>query len=123
MEARQDPEILTIGEAARRLRISPKTLRAWCDQGLVEYYRLPSGYRRFTAQQIRHTDLTMQRPARGHLASNSVSPSDQSSATYADVPPLVARFDALRAQFAVGEFNGSTADLINEAREERPESQ
>lgn len=34
------------------LGVHPNTLRAWVDRGLVPAVRLPSGYRRFTPEQI-----------------------------------------------------------------------
>ena len=44
--------LLGITAAARALGIHPNTLRAWVDKGLVPSVRLPSGYRRFTPEQI-----------------------------------------------------------------------
>jgi excisionase family DNA binding protein len=39
--------LLTISEAANRLGVHQKTLRAWADKGLVEHIKTPTGYRRF----------------------------------------------------------------------------
>jgi putative resolvase len=44
--------LLTITQAASRLGVHPNTLRAWADKGLVPHTRLPSGYRRFTPEQV-----------------------------------------------------------------------
>jgi putative resolvase len=44
--------LLTISQAARELGVHPNTLRAWVDRSLVEATRLPSGYRRFTPEQV-----------------------------------------------------------------------
>ncbi len=44
--------LLTIGEAANRLGVHQKTLRAWTDKGLVPYVKLPSGYRRFDPEEL-----------------------------------------------------------------------
>jgi excisionase family DNA binding protein len=48
-----DEPLLTIGEAARLLGISPITLRRWSDEGRVPVVVLPSGHRRFLASDIR----------------------------------------------------------------------
>ncbi len=44
--------LLTISEAADRLGVNQKTLRAWADKGIVPVVKLPSGYRRFAPEQI-----------------------------------------------------------------------
>ena len=49
---RQPAKLLGIAEAAALLGVHPKTLRAWVDKDLVPAVRLPSGYRRFTPEQI-----------------------------------------------------------------------
>lgn len=43
---------LSIGEAARRLRISVETLRRWEASGKVSAVRTPGGQRRFPSSQI-----------------------------------------------------------------------
>jgi excisionase family DNA binding protein len=50
--AERPTKLLGISEAAARLGVHPKTLRAWVDKDLVPAVRLPSGYRRFTPEQI-----------------------------------------------------------------------
>jgi excisionase family DNA binding protein len=45
-------KLLSIGEAAQLLGVSVGTLRAWADKGFVRTIRLPSGYRRFTQEEI-----------------------------------------------------------------------
>jgi putative resolvase len=52
MTTDERPKLLTIGQAAARLGVSVGTLRAWADKGLVKAVRLPSGYRRFTEEEI-----------------------------------------------------------------------
>ena len=44
--------LLTINEAARRLGVHQNTLRSWADKGPVRHARLPSGHRRFTADEV-----------------------------------------------------------------------
>ena len=56
-------------------------------------------------------------PENGHAA-----PAVPSLDVQSELPAMIARFDALRAQFGLCEFPGSTADLITEAREERSEN-
>ena len=48
----EEPKLLSIGEAAAQLGISVKTLRAWADKGYVKAVRFPTGYRRFTQEEI-----------------------------------------------------------------------
>jgi len=45
-------ELLSIGEAAKRLGVHPNRLRAWEKQGLIRPVRLPSGHRRYPAEEI-----------------------------------------------------------------------
>ncbi len=45
-------ELLTTGQAAKELGVHPNTLRGWVDRGLVPAIRLPSGYRRFSLEQV-----------------------------------------------------------------------
>lgn len=44
--------LLTVAQAARRLGVSPNTIRAWADRGAIPVVRLPSGHRRFEARAI-----------------------------------------------------------------------
>jgi len=45
-------ELLSIGEAAKRLGVHPNRLRAWEKQGLIKPVRLPSGQRRYPVEEI-----------------------------------------------------------------------
>ncbi len=51
--------LLTIGQAAARLGVHVNTLRGWVDRGLVPAVKLPSGYRRFTVEQIEQIERDM----------------------------------------------------------------
>jgi DNA-binding transcriptional MerR regulator len=53
--------MLTIKEAAAEIGVYPATLRKWADRGLVPVTRLPSGYRRWTRQQIEEIKAGMHR--------------------------------------------------------------
>lgn len=44
--------LLTIKQAAAELGVHPNTLRRWADNGTVPVTKLPSGYRRWSAEQI-----------------------------------------------------------------------
>ncbi len=46
------PKLLSIGEAAKELGVSDQTLRTWEKKGLIKAVRLPSGYRRYTEEEI-----------------------------------------------------------------------
>jgi DNA-binding transcriptional MerR regulator/quercetin dioxygenase-like cupin family protein len=48
--------VLTIGEVARRARVSPGTIRLWEQEGLVAPYRSPGGVRQYDEVQIRKID-------------------------------------------------------------------
>lgn len=55
MESRhtqEPPPVLTIGEAARALGVSVDTLRRWADSGQIRTVVLPSGHRRFYAEDV-----------------------------------------------------------------------
>ena len=51
--------MLTITEAARELGVHQNTLRRWADAGLIPVTRLPSGYRRWSPEQIEQIKETM----------------------------------------------------------------
>lgn len=44
--------LLTITQAAALLGVHANTLRRWADDGTVPVTRLPSGYRRWSLEQI-----------------------------------------------------------------------
>jgi excisionase family DNA binding protein len=46
--------LMTIGEAARLLGVSPITLRRWSDEGRIPVVVLPSGHRRYQPDDIRN---------------------------------------------------------------------
>ena len=50
--AEGEVQLIPISRAARMLGVHPNTLRAWADRGLVPVTRLPSGYRRFSTEQL-----------------------------------------------------------------------
>lgn len=45
-------KLIPITKAAQMIGVHPNTLRSWADRGLVDVVRLPSGYRRFTQEEI-----------------------------------------------------------------------
>ncbi|SMC69847.1 TioE family transcriptional regulator [Lentzea albidocapillata] len=47
----------TIGELARRLGVTPATLRAWEEAGILVPSREPTGYRLFRAEDVRDAEL------------------------------------------------------------------
>ncbi len=44
--------LLSISEAAERLGVNKKTLRAWADKGHIEHVRTPTGYRLFDPEVL-----------------------------------------------------------------------
>lgn len=47
---------MSIGEAAKELGVSTKTLRRWTDQGKIKFERTPSGHRQFFVSDIKGYD-------------------------------------------------------------------
>lgn len=47
----------SIGELARRLGVTPATLRAWEEAGVLAPDREPTGYRTFSAEDVRDAEL------------------------------------------------------------------
>jgi len=45
-------QLLTISQAAKRLGVHQKTLRAWADKGLVAHVKTPTGYRLFDSADL-----------------------------------------------------------------------
>lgn len=46
------PDFLLLSEAAKRLKVSPKTLRRWADANRVPVFVTPTGWRRFRVDDI-----------------------------------------------------------------------
>lgn len=60
--------LLTIGQAANRLGVHQKTLRAWADKGLVAHIKTPTGYRRFDPGDIDQLVANMRVEVKGEVA-------------------------------------------------------
>ena len=60
--------LLTVKEAARRLGVAEKTLRAWADKGRIPYGRTPGNYRVFDPDVIERIRADMEAAAMGKLA-------------------------------------------------------
>ncbi len=52
MDSEKPQVLVPISRAAALIGVHPNTLRSWADKGLVPHVRLPSGYRRFTIEQV-----------------------------------------------------------------------
>jgi DNA-binding transcriptional MerR regulator len=61
--------LLTISQAAAEVGVNPKTLRSWADKGLVPVTMLPSGYRRWSPEQIAEIKrrMVVERGAKGDV--------------------------------------------------------
>ena len=44
--------MLTVGQAADYIGVSPSSIRKWSDRGLVQAYRTPGGQRRFSTDDL-----------------------------------------------------------------------
>jgi DNA-binding transcriptional MerR regulator len=52
------PELYTIGQVARRIGVPARTIRFWCDAGILPLTdRSPGGYRQFDATAVARLDL------------------------------------------------------------------
>src|SRR5262245_27447256 len=56
------------GDAARLVGVSPSTLRAWAEQGLVSPERTTSGYQRYTLADIERVQRLRRGQARHRIA-------------------------------------------------------
>jgi excisionase family DNA binding protein len=45
-------ELLSVGQAADQLDVSPSTVRNWVEKGYIHAFRLPSGVRRIPQEEI-----------------------------------------------------------------------
>lgn len=61
---KQNADLLTASEVARRSGVTSETVRRWAREGKVEYLRLPSGGIRFPADQ----EILQRIPVQGQTA-------------------------------------------------------
>ena len=47
-----NPRLMSVGEAAAYLGVSPASLRKWSNSGLVPTYRTPGGQRRYSVEDL-----------------------------------------------------------------------
>jgi excisionase family DNA binding protein len=52
LKAQASSRLLSVGEAAAYLGVSPASLRKWSNQGLVPVFRTPGGQRRYSIQDL-----------------------------------------------------------------------
>ncbi len=60
--------LLTISQAAERLGVHQKTLRAWADKGLIAHMKTPTGYRLFDPADIDRLQSEMRIEPEGKIA-------------------------------------------------------
>lgn len=56
-----DPKLLTSAEAARRLRVSVRTVERWTERGILAAQVLPNGHRRYRVDDV-EAALTRYKP-------------------------------------------------------------
>ena len=61
-------KLLTISQAAERLGVHQKTLRAWADKGLVAHVKTPTGYRLFDPADLDRLRFEMRIEPEGKIA-------------------------------------------------------
>lgn len=101
--------MLSISQAAQRLHVNPKTLRSWADKGFVPHSRTPSGYRRFTEEQVEQARRAMEQ-------GESVERESVDGVRRARADAMTARFRVARAQAIVAQM----AALRREGLGDRP---
>ena len=62
--AADDGVYLGAGEAARMLKVSPKTVSRWADKGLITCVTTLGGHRRFLRSTLEQIQRDMYRPVR-----------------------------------------------------------
>jgi putative resolvase len=45
-------KLMSVSEASDALGICTKTMRQWCDDGIVKYARTPGGHRKISGQEV-----------------------------------------------------------------------
>ncbi len=58
------PDAVTIRAAARRLGVHENTIRNWMHNGIIQFYRLPSGIRRIPLAEVHRLEGEMFSSAR-----------------------------------------------------------
>ena len=105
-------DLITVPEAARRYGLSPRSIQRLHARGLLSLQK-QIGERATLVHAVELEEAITRRTPRGR-------PRRRPQLISAGIPPLVARLDALREEIMQGRrFEGCTADLINEARDER----
>jgi excisionase family DNA binding protein len=66
--SQQVNQLLTISQAAERLGVHQKTLRAWADKGLIAHIKTPTGYRLFDPADIDQLQAEMRIEPEGKIA-------------------------------------------------------
>ena len=59
------PRLMSVGDAAAYLGVSPASLRKWSNSGLVPTYRTPGGQRRYSVEDLDSFKRSMREPTRG----------------------------------------------------------
>ena len=62
-----EDRMVGIAEAAKVVGVHPNTLRKWADEGLVPHMKLPSGYRRFSVEEMEEFRRQLRVGAEGKL--------------------------------------------------------
>jgi excisionase family DNA binding protein len=65
LTAKASPRLMSVGEAAAYLGVSPASLRTWSNGGRVTVYRTPGGQRRYSIEDLDRFMRSMREPASG----------------------------------------------------------
>lgn len=71
------PQTLSVGETARRLDVSPDTVRNYCERGLLQFIRVRGNHRRVLLASIESFEAERRAPA-NELTVQVTSPANQS---------------------------------------------
>jgi excisionase family DNA binding protein len=78
------PRLMSVGEAAAYLGVSPASLRKWSNSGLVPTYRTPGGQRRYSVEDLDSFMRSMREPGRGGTPTETNSASETAADSGSD---------------------------------------
>jgi excisionase family DNA binding protein len=70
------PRLMSVGEAAAYLGVSPASLRKWSNSGLVPTYRTPGGQRRYSVEDLDEFMRSMREPGQAGGPRETGAPSE-----------------------------------------------
>lgn len=82
----QEPDLLTVTEVAKRLRVSQHTVHRWARDGALPYVSLPAGMKRFRREDIEAIETTRITGRRAESCATSPGAEPRITPTITDPP-------------------------------------